>query len=39
MKRAMKMQPSSDTVAAERTTTTTLPAKLTRAPRPAPTMI
>lgn len=39
MKRAMKRQPSSDTVEAERTTTTTLPAMLTRAPRPAPTMI
>lgn len=39
MKRAMKMQPSSETVEAERTTTTTLPARLTRAPSPAPTMI
>lgn len=35
----MKMQPSSDMVEAERTTTTTLPAMLTRAPRPAPTII
>lgn len=39
MKRAMKMQPNRDAVDAERTTTITLPAMLTRAPSPAPTMI
>lgn len=38
MKRAIKRQPIRDTVEAERTTTITLPARLTRAPRPAPTM-
>ncbi len=38
MKRAIKRQPIRDTVDAERTTTITLPARLTRAPRPAPTM-
>ncbi|TNN55526.1 hypothetical protein EYF80_034268 [Liparis tanakae] len=35
----MKMQPNSDTVEAERTTTMTLPAMLTSAPSPAPTRI
>lgn len=39
MKMAMKMQPSSETVEADSTTTITLPAMLTRAPSPAPTMI
>ncbi len=38
MKIAIKRQPIRDTVEAERTTTITLPARLTRAPRPAPTM-
>lgn len=35
----MKMQPNRDMVEAERTTTITLPATLTRAPSPAPTII
>jgi len=38
MKSAIKRQPIRDTVEAESTTTITLPARLTRAPSPAPTM-
>lgn len=38
MKTAIKRQPIKDTVEAESTTTVTLPARLTRAPSPAPTM-
>lgn len=39
IKTVINRQPTSDMVAADRTTTTTLPAMLTRAPSPAPTMI
>lgn len=39
MKKAMKMQPNRDMVEAESTTTITLPAMLTSAPSPAPTII
>lgn len=39
MKRAMNRQPIRDIVDADRTTTITLPAMLTNAPSPAPTMI
>lgn len=39
IKSAMKMQPIKDIAEADRTTTITLPAALTRPPSPAPTMI